>query len=228
MNRLSLRRRVRLPLLLAISLLPAAVSFAADPPEAPMAIGSRRELFVDRALVETTRDMRLELQHPQPQEIVLACDKPWEGSVCGYFRVLKDGLKLRMWYIAQHWPVEPDETAPRHPIYVAYAESDDGLTWRKPNLGLYEFQGSKENNICCTDVVDNFTPMLDTNPKCPPESRYKAVGAGKGGLIAYQSPDGLNWKRIQDAPIITKGAFDSQNVVFWDAVANTYRAYIRG
>jgi hypothetical protein len=30
---------------------------------------------------------------------------------------------------------------------VSYAESDDGFHWRKPSLGLFEWQGSKDNNI---------------------------------------------------------------------------------
>ena len=30
---------------------------------------------------------------------------------------------------------------------IAYAESDDGLKWEAPNLGLFEWQGSRENNI---------------------------------------------------------------------------------
>jgi hypothetical protein len=30
---------------------------------------------------------------------------------------------------------------------INYAESDDGFHWRNPSLGLYEWQGSKDNNI---------------------------------------------------------------------------------
>ena len=30
---------------------------------------------------------------------------------------------------------------------TCYAESDDGLTWTKPNLGLFEFNGNPNNNI---------------------------------------------------------------------------------
>jgi len=206
----------------------SAVAHAAEASApGPGAIGSRRELFVDRYLLQTLRDVRLELQHPQPQEIAIQCDQPWEGSACGYFRVIKDGDQYRMWYMAYHWPFEKDETAPKHPIWVAYAESPDGITWRKPDLGLHEFQGSKKNNICVTDVVDNFTPFMDANPKCPADSQYKAVGSGKGGLLAYASPDGIHWRRLQDAPIITKGAFDSQNTAFWDPSIERYRSYFR-
>jgi hypothetical protein len=129
--------------------------------------------------------------------------------------------------MAYHWPFEPDETAPQHPFFVAYAESEDGLTWRKPDLGLYPFQGSSHNNICCLDVIDNFTPFIDTRPDCPPDARYKAVGSHHGGLVAHASPDGIHWRRLQDAPILTRGAFDSQNTAFWDEVRQEYRVYFR-
>lgn len=192
-----------------------------------IALDQRRELFVDDYLLETMRDVRLVLQHPQPQELMFATDERWEGNACGYFRVLRDGSLYRMWYMTYHWPFEPDETAPTHPYYVGYAESDDGLNWRKPKLGLYEFEGSKENNICCIDVIDNFTPFIDAKPQCDPAQRYKAVGVGKGGLLAFVSPDGLHWQRLQEGPIITQGAFDSQNLAFWDDSIQAYRAYFR-
>ena len=37
-----------------------------------------------------------------------------------------------------------------HKSLMAYAESDDGITWRKPELGLSEFNGSKRNNLVKT------------------------------------------------------------------------------
>ena len=41
------------------------------------------------------------------------------------------------------------------------------------------------------------------------------------------SPDGIHWSLIRDEPIITDGAFDSQNLAFYDSVRGEYRAYIR-
>ena len=67
----------------------------------------------------------------------------------------------------------------------------------------------------------------DDNPAAPPESRYKALGRGRGGLLAFQSPDCQRWQQIQDKPVITHGAFDSQNLAFWDAERQEYRAYWR-
>jgi hypothetical protein len=41
------------------------------------------------------------------------------------------------------------------------------------------------------------------------------------------SADGIHWSRMSDKPIMTQGAFDSQNLIFWDTVRGEYRAYWR-
>ena len=42
-------------------------------------IGSRRELFVDHYLIERMEGVRLVLHHPQPAEVAMRFDRPWEG-----------------------------------------------------------------------------------------------------------------------------------------------------
>lgn len=217
---------VYLTLLLAAAVL-AERAAAADAAPGPIEIGSRRELFVDDYLIDALRDVRLELHHPQPQEVIFACDQPWEGNTCIYFRVIQDGGKYRLWYQGAHWKLDPADPQETHPYYMCYAESDDGRRWTKPNLGLFEINGSTDNNVCVTGLYDNFTPFLDENPACDPAARYKAIGQSPQGLIAWQSPDGLHWQRLGDEPIIRQGAFDSQNVAFWDAELQQYRAYVR-
>ena len=39
----------------------------------------------------------------------------------------------------------------------------------------------------------------------------------RGGLLPFESPDCKHWKLIQEKPVITNGAFDSQNLAFWDS-----------
>lgn len=112
---------------------------------------------------------------------------------------------------------------------VCYAESSDGIHWTKPKLGLHEFHGSKENNIIWTGIGQhNFVPFKDANPNCDPDAKYKAIGHGKGGLYAFRSADGVHWELIRDTPVITKGAFDSQNLAFYDTVRGRYLDFHRG
>ena len=61
----------------------------------------------------------------------------------------------------------------------------------------------------------------------PARGTLQGARGGKGGLKAYQSPDGIHWSLIQDKAVITDGAFDSQNLAFWDAARGEYRAYWR-
>ena len=191
-------------------------------------IGSRVELFVDDFLIESRSGVELRLHHPMPQEIVLVHNAPWEGSGCGYHVVFRDGERFRMYYIAAALTNEEGTELPQRPLYACYAESKDGIHWTKPDLGLIAFHDSTHNNIVwTTPTTDNFAVYKDTNPACRDGERYKALAAGKGGLWAYQSTDGLRWSLLKDSPIITKGAFDSLNLAFWDPLRRQYWCYFR-
>ena len=200
--------------------------------ESPFEIGDRRELFIDDALVEKlTGEIEIRLQHPTPREAVFKFDQLWEGSSSGYHTVFQDDDLYRLYYRGSHIIVSEGRinTGSHKPFYC-YAESKDGIHWTRPELGLVEFQGSKKNNIILEGLgTHNFAPFKDENPNCKPEAKYKALAGtqSEGGLYAFQSADGINWKLMQEKPVITKGAFDSQNLAFWDADQKTYRTYYR-
>src|SRR5262249_22823700 len=111
---------------------------------------------------------------------------------------------------------------------TCYAESEDGIHFIRPDLGLYDFHGSRENNIIYRgSEAHNFAPFLDGNARARPEDRFKALGGVNGGLYAFHSADGVHWSKMRAEPVITKGAFDSLNIAFWDPVAGLYRSYSR-
>ena len=57
-----------------------------------VAIGSRREVFWDEALIDTARTTAaLTLHQPEPRDVVLVHDAPWEGDGCDYHCILQDG-----------------------------------------------------------------------------------------------------------------------------------------
>ena len=188
-------------------------------------IGSRRELFVDDLVIDRFAGARLVLHSPQPREIVLTFDQPWEGLYSGYETVLKDGDLFRFYYRGL--------SAPRHSLdteVTCVAESRDGIHWTRPKLGQFEVQGSKDNNIVLARHrgCHNLAPFIDANPQAPAGQRYKALGGtGAPGLIAFVSPDGIRWREIQKEPVITKGAFDSQNNAFWSESEQRYVCYFR-
>jgi hypothetical protein len=187
---------------------------------------SQRELFVDDYLIGEHQGTALRMHRPEPKEVAIVCDAPWEGNISAYYTLFRDDDRFRMYYRGAHFDEKNKKSA--HPEFVCYAESRDGIQWTKPSLGLVEFDGRKDNNILLAgEGTHNFAPFLDRNPACAPEAKYKALAGDSKGLKAYQSADGIVWKRMQDAPVITKGDFDSQNLAFWHPVQKRYLAYHR-
>jgi hypothetical protein len=196
-------------------------------------IDSHLQLFVDDWLIESMKNVRLQLHSPVRREVVLRFDAPWEGPESGYVTVMQNEDRFRMYYRGGG-ELSREVTC--------LAESQDGIHWSKPSLGIIEFNGSKENNIIWTGreraywESHNFAPFRDQNPAAIPEQRYKAVALGrypdeKGErrkmLVGFVSPDGIHWKRLREEPIITEGSFDSLNTAFWDTVQKTYVCYSR-
>ena len=223
-----------------ISIILTGLCTGAAEVEAPVDIGSRLELFVDDWLIDSMSNLELKLHSPRSMEKVLTLDRPWEGVTSEYVTVFKDDDRYRMYFRGSNHVgytipsmLKPSEKeVPVHVRTTSYAESSDGLSWSRPSLGIFEFNGSKDNSIvwmgkesCC------FAPFKDANPSAPPEERYKAVSAStrddKPVLMGFVSADAVHWKKIREEPIITDGKFDSLNVAFWDTVREHYVAIYR-
>ena len=123
----------------------------------PIDIGSRWELFVDDYLIDgLSGEARVILHHPTPQEVAIVYDEPWEGNGCNYHSVFQDGDLYRLYYLANQYTTTGGRFITPHPIYLCYAESENGIHWRKPELGLIEFKGSKKNNIMWADNQTDY------------------------------------------------------------------------
>ena len=240
--------------LLLVSLLPASAA-AQQKPIAflpPMLdteainIGARRELFVDQTILgalsgSATRHLfYFEPATTQRSDVAMTWNADWEGSWTRYGTYIRDDDVIRAWYTACH-------TDGNHKNRSCYAVSRDGLTFAKPVLGLFEWEGSKQNNILFdqdsfidalgqkVDQSHNFAPFVDTNPAALPEARYKGVG-GLGenlgpntGLYSFESADGIHWElKSKQRPILSNQyRFDSKNQAFWDPVSRRYALYFR-
>lgn len=203
------------------------IVLAAWAPAQPLDLGNRRELFVDRWLFDDLAGAELRLHAPQAAGTALRFDAPWEMHHAGYVTVFHDGEKHRMYY--RGLPIAGKDGSDAET--TCYAESSDGITWAKPALGLFEVHGTRDNNVILAGAAPfshNFAPFLDTRPGVPAEERYKALaGTSESGLAAFVSADGLRWSKMQDTPVITEGAFDSQNVSFWSETEGLYVCYLR-
>lgn len=185
-------------------------------------LGNRLEMFVDDWLIAQRKGVTLRLNNPIRREVVLVTDKPWEGIDSAYYTAIQDGKRVRLYYRG-FCPADASDQQ-----VTCMVESEDGIHFTRPNLGLFDFQGSKANNIVWKGIEShNFAPFLDTNPNAAPNARYKALAGINSKLFAFRSADGIHWEKISSSPVLTEGTFDSLNIAFWDAQINRYRCYSR-
>lgn len=131
-----------------------------------------------------------------------------------FLTVLDEGDKLRMWYICRDGENRPN---------VAYAESSDGVTWTKPDLGIVEYEGSTANNLIGIPYLEG---NVYRDPHARPGAEYVYVtNVEKEGVVRYYSSDGLRWQR--DREPLLRFRPDTQNITFWDERLQKYVLYLR-
>lgn len=233
-----MKQSVAAIVLLALAFTWTPASSAEDAPQ-PVDIGSRLELLVDDFLIDQMDgDVGLQLHGPTRGEIVFRTDAPWEGNGSLYQSVFRDGDRIRMYYRGGHNPASKAyETEKLSWETLCLAESKDGIHWTRPELGILEYEGSTKNNLILNGAMvkeiggspAHTAVFKDHNPNCPPEEKYKIVirGSKPRGLYLMVSPDGIHFTLRSDTPFTTHGAFDSQNLMFWDSVNAEYREYHR-
>lgn len=207
-----------------------------------MEIGDTRQLFVDDDLIESMDNASLKLHSPKIQETAISSDSPTDARGVSYSSKFYDleMKKFRLYYRA--WASDKHNQGE---IYTAYAESEDGVNWIKPDLGIIEYNGNKANNLIWESPGINMSVFLDENPHCPPEEKYKAVIRIRDGidpeffegknsafapdmLMGMVSSDGFHWKLLEEKPLLVDSPFDTLSRAFWDEVRQEYVLYTRG
>ncbi len=168
----------------------------------------------DDVSIPFTQNLKLEMRSPERHSAnpVLRRGEPGTAdswAVQFYGSVIRIDGKFRMWYVAVG-DERLEKTVPRSsPWRVAYAESDDGVTWTKPHLGLVEYRGNRDNNLVLMEPrlgTVNVKVLYEPDASSS-ELRYK-MGAHVwfpkndvrlGTLAPYASVDGLRWKLLVDA-----------------------------
>ena len=177
------------------------------------------------------RGIRLRTATPTlSQEPILVPDTPTDGvSMGGYCTLLKDGGMYRLWY--ESYQATDDDFGAK----LCYAESDDGFAWRKPNVGVLEYQGSKNNNVI---YIHEHGATVFIDPTANSAERYKMIHLDKVPLQVLNgkqlesfifgavSPDGIHWRRLPQ-PLV-KHTSDTQSVAAYDPALRKYVAYLRG
>ncbi|MCA9450532.1 MAG: hypothetical protein KC931_25650, partial [Candidatus Omnitrophica bacterium] len=170
---------------------------------------------------------------------VLDRSEPWEKMGIRVSSLLQEDGKYRMWGTSQ----SEDGTD-----YGCYFESTDGLHWGRPNLGLVEVEGSRENNLLQFDKPVS----IFKDPTATDEERYKTVWHGDFDPNQFEdykkespwsvmasetdpgryhsirgavSPDGVRWKTIPRALSVEPS--DTNIVCTYDSTLKKYVMYTR-
>ena len=127
--------------------------------------------------------------------------------------VLRDGAEWRMWYVSGYAWTEDEGRLDSH-YHIKYAESVDGIVWRRDGRVCLDHVHPGEKNIARACVL-------------PPDAggRWQAwysFSAGAGYRIGFAtSADGLAWDRSDEAAGI---GVSPQG---WDSEAVAYPAVVR-
>ncbi|MDA0835514.1 MAG: hypothetical protein O2955_20595 [Planctomycetota bacterium] len=193
-------------------------------------IGSTKRLTWDDSLFESSNGIRFEMHEPhRTGEKNLIADKPYESwQMGGMSSLLHEEGKFRLWYGVSHGIRNGEEYA------VAYAESDDGITWTKPSLGLIEYNGSTDNNLVV--AYSSVIGQVFRDPHAEADEKYKmlvAIYATKEDsksryLTMLSSPDGIRWTE-PEKNIVPEGDFalDTQSQAYWDRDRESYVLFTR-
>lgn len=124
---------------------------------------------------------------------------PDSGSIAYYGTVIKVDGEYWMWYLG-------NDDAPGWYQRLCLAKSRDGLMWEKPNLGVYEHNGSKNNNVCDFPLDGHIQAcVVFYDPEDPDASKrfklsFESPKYNKCMCVAF-SPDGVHWTEYEHNPV---------------------------
>jgi hypothetical protein len=210
-----------------------AVPYLNDIPSViPVNLG--RQLFIDNFLIEET-DLVRTFHYPEyyNENPILKVDSPWEYTQEGYpyAAPFSDGVwydeidqKYKMWYSTGGG--EYNKQVKRFYAVTAYAESEDGIHWDKPQLDVV-----KGTNLVNIRTRDSNTMWLDKEEK-DPMKRYKLFNVENvladedGKFWCYNlkySPDGIHWSET----ISRSGKINDRSTVFYNPFRSKWVFSIR-
>lgn len=223
----------------------------------PISVGTQRQLLLDDHLIERMESLRRVVNRPvkHPSNPLPIADKPWESGCSIYGTVIykpSEGF-FRMYYLTTprdrgDKPLDLGRGHVRapHTTLAAYATSRDGVTWEKPSLGQFNYDGGNQNNLLDLGLYNCEGLAVLFDPEDPdPTRRYKAFywDHGSGGFtlrdgrpycldgpldgihVAFSS-DGLRWAPHKGNPVIRRYC-DTDQAVVWDPQLGLFVAFSR-
>ena len=177
-----------------------------------MTLRERTILFIDDTAIQSRRGLQRipSAATKHPDNPIIDRTFPWEmGAVYIFGSVIREPAEqlFRMWY--QSIDGETGKS-PGH-MSICYAESDDGVRWRKPLLPIVSYGARQTTNIVLNHSVYPGNPYCSSvirDEDAPPAERYKLAAwyeqwsdglSNFNGAASFHSADGLRWKVYEDA-----------------------------
>ncbi len=174
-------------------------------------VEDRVQTFIDNLVIESVQDITRRWHTPERFQNgpVLKKDRPWEvlpylsySTYC-VLRDPVDGL-FKCWY--EQMTGEPNKKlmALGMESQQLYAESEDGIHWKKPEFDLFEIEGRK-TNIVMGHGEHGTSVLIDPHPRSADE-RFKAFytrmwdnNSRRQSQCAH-SADGIHWQTYDKLP----------------------------
>lgn len=203
-----------------------------------------RQLFLDDHGIEKIHSLTRRVHPPKrhPKNPLLRPDTPWERGCQVYGTAYYDeaARRFKLWYLTgpkdrglKPLKLNGCQRAP-HTTLAAYAESKDGIQWVKPKLGIFPYDGDKNNNLLGIGSFNCEGISVLHDPKDPdPGKRWKCVywdhgsggwelrngkpfckGGPKDGWHVAFSANGIHWKPYKGNPVLKRYCDTNQNVVY--------------
>jgi hypothetical protein len=170
-----------------------------------------KHLFIDDHEIQVIHNLARKLHQPQhfPNNVVLRPEHRWEnaGIQLGTVPIWDSSdSKFKTIYVADGAPVDGGDRG-RHTC-SCYAESDDGINWRKPFVGLCDYPEptwtgkpiGRDNNILPSLSGVLRGPVCDEDD-VDERQRYKGFFHSAEGLHRVVSSDCLHWENMAVDPL---------------------------
>jgi len=186
----------------------------------------QKQLFLDDSAIEQMTGVTRRLHQPVDHQPVIRPDRS-QGQVSVQSRSAPQWNSekgLWEWWYWGYYRVPP------HGKYQStearancYATSTDGIHWEIPNLGLYEWRGSRQNNIACDPAEPRTLYHIIRDEQEPdPQRRYKALFDVHDRYLGV-SPDGFTWTMLDVPPIPSQ----DESHFLYDPGTSEYLAFVK-